>query len=171
MLEVRCKNEYCRETMVYEKFRDHHHHAKCIRPECSERDIAYDKMTEEHLSLMTRFNAISTELRDVRKILENQKIRNGQLSMEKQTLEKKIDNQRKNNKVAHDSYEKLRKKHADIEVRNDLMMDKVQYNITICEKLKTENTELDIENGLMKKKVESYEKLKTSIKESDILSE
>ena len=153
--------------MVYEKFRNHHHHAKCIRPECSERDIAYDKMTEEHLSLMTRFNAISTELRDVRKILESQKIRNGQLSMEKQTLDKKIDNQRKQNKVAHDSYEKLRKKHADLEVRNDLMMEKVQY----CEKLKTENTELNIENGLMKKKVESYEKLKTFIKESDILSE
>jgi len=153
--------------MLYEEFKDHHHFDKCERTECSERIIAYDKMTQEHLSLMNRFNDISTQLRDVEKTLESQKIRNGQLSMEKQTLTKKIDNQRRSNKVAHDSYEHLRKQHAALEIKNNLMIKKVQS----FEKLEIVNKELEIANGMMNKKVESYEKLKAMIKESDILSE
>jgi hypothetical protein len=143
MLEVRCKDQYCRETMLYEKFQFHHHNHKCQRPECLERLTGYEKLIEEHSDLTDRFNKISTELKDIKEKFEAQKVRNGQLSMERQTLTKKIDNQRKSNKVTLDSYEALRKLHASLEIKNNLM----------------------------KKKVDSCEKLKAMIKESNILSE
>lgn len=177
--------------MVYEKFKDHHHNDKCPRPECSERLTAYEKLIGEHSSLTDRFNKISTELKDVKEKFESQKIRNSQLSMEKQTLTKKIDDQRKSNKGTHDSYEALRKLYASLEIKHDLMKKKAQSLEkleTVIEELQTKNellkkrvgsydklqvmnNELEIANGLMKKKVESYEKFKAMIKESDFLSE
>ena len=57
--------------------------------------------------------------------------------------------------------------HAALEIKNNLMIKKVQS----FEKLEIVNKELEIANGMMNKKVESYEKLKAMIKESDILSE
>lgn len=129
--------------MLYEEFINHHHSEDCMRSECVDRKTAYENLIKENSLLMDRFNELSNKLKDVTDKLELQKVRNGQLSMDNQTLTKKIDNQRKSNKQTLESYEFLLKLNDSLEAKNEKM----------------------------KKNMESYNKLTKMIRESKILSE